>query len=62
MTSYQRGTAGTYVYDLAEGRFVRVGESLSKWGLGGPTPEGRLLWQTAHGRKGATQVLARWLG
>lgn len=62
VTSYQRGAVGTYVYDLAGGRFVRVGESLSQWGLGGPTPEGQLLWQVAHRRTGATQVLARWLG
>jgi hypothetical protein len=62
VTSYQRGAEGTYVYDLAEDRFVRVSDSVSKWGLGGPAPEGDLMWHTATNRgRGATQVVAEWL-
>jgi hypothetical protein len=60
VTSYEPAQAGTYVYDLASDRFLRVSDSVSKWSLGGPTPRGDFMWHTAvnHG-KGATQWLGR---
>lgn len=59
VTSYQRGQAGTYVYDLETERFLRLSDDVSQWSLGGPTPPGQVLWHTpANFGKGATQ----WLG
>ncbi len=68
VTSYARNRAGTYVYELDSGRFVRVSDANSSYGLGGPVPDGYLLWDTPVGRSsgpqepipGATQWLARW--
>ncbi|WP_435770062.1 hypothetical protein [Nocardioides sp. SYSU DS0651] len=68
LTSYPTGTAGTYVYELDTGDLVRVTDGVSSWALGGPTPEGQLLWHTPVGEAsdpqgpvpGATQWLARW--
>ena len=53
-------TGGTYVYDLADGRFLRVSDGLSSWGLGGPTGTDRqFMWHTpVNGGRGATQ----WIG
>lgn len=54
---------GTYVYDLATDRFVQVTDAVSNFGLGGPVPDGLLLWDTpVNKRNGATQTLAEWLG
>jgi hypothetical protein len=59
VTSYQRGHAGTYVYDLDTGRFLRISDAVSSYGLGGPTPDRLFLWHTpVNKRHGATQ----WLG
>ena len=60
--SHQRGSEGTYVYDLADGRFLRVSDSVSMWALGGTTTrDGVLMWDTATNRhRGATQVVAEW--
>lgn len=44
VTSHQRGQAGTYLYDLREGRFLRLSEKVSSWSSGGPTPAGQFLW------------------
>jgi hypothetical protein len=59
VTSFEGKRAGTYVYDLGTGRFLRMSTAISKWGLGGPAPDGQLLWHTpVNHRHGATQ----WLG
>ena len=50
-------SSGTYVYDLADGRFLRVSDGLSSWGLGGPTGAAReFMWHTPVNKgHGATQ-------
>lgn len=50
-------TSGTYVYDLTDGRFLRVSDGLSSWGLGGPTGEPeQFMWHTpVNEGNGATQ-------
>ncbi len=59
VTSHQPGRSGTYVYDLGTGGFLRISTEVSSWALGGPTPQGRFLWDTPANRgRGATQ----WLG
>ncbi|GAA1504516.1 hypothetical protein [Nocardioides humi] len=68
VTSYQPERAGTYVYEPGSGRFVRVTDGVSSWAVGGPSPDGYLLWDTPYGERtdarglvpGATQWLARW--
>lgn len=68
VTSYDRRAGGTYVYDPDDGQFVRVTKRVSSYAVGGPTPEGNLLWHTPYGKsndpgmsgRGATQWLARW--
>jgi hypothetical protein len=35
-----------------------MSEDVSQWSMGGPAPEGRVLWSTPENRNGATQ----WLG
>jgi len=47
---------GTYVYDLATGRLLRVSESLSPWGSAGMTGNpGQFRWHTSvNGGKGVT--------
>lgn len=60
--SYESDKAGTYVYDLADDRFVRMSESFSPWATGGPTPPDLFLWGTpVNDSKGATQWLGKWL-
>jgi hypothetical protein len=59
VTSWDRGEGGTYVYDLDTDRFLRISDAVSNFGLGGPTPDGQLMWHTpANHRHGATQ----WVG
>jgi hypothetical protein len=60
ISSYQRGQAGTYVYDIATERFLRLSDDVSQFALGGgPTLPGQVLWDTpVNRRNGATQ----WLG
>ena len=60
--SLDPGRVGTYVFDLADGRFLHIAKGMSKWSLGGPAPDGDFLWQTSanHGA-GATQWLGRLL-
>ncbi|WGX96163.1 hypothetical protein [Nocardioides sp. L-11A] len=68
VASYARKRAGTYVYEPDSGSFARVSDANSSYGLGGPTPDGYLLWDTPVGEAagpqepipGATQWLARW--
>lgn len=54
---------GTYTYDLATDRFLRVSDAISSWALGGPTGnERQVLWHTpVNNRHGATQWLGEWL-
>ncbi len=57
VTSYGN-RPGTYVYDLDTEAFLRLSDAVSKFGVGGPTPDGLFLWQTpVNNRHGATQHL-----
>jgi hypothetical protein len=52
MTSYDRATGGTYLYDVAEERLVRLSEGTSSWSVAsGPAPGDQFLWATPAGRK-----------
>lgn len=52
LTAYDRGTAGTYLYDFDEGRLLRLGEGTSAWAAGaGPTPDDQFLWNEPAGSK-----------
>lgn len=63
MTSYRPQSEGTYVYDLGTDRFVRISDTVSSYGSGGPTPSDLFLWHTSvNKRRGATQHLGEWLG
>ena len=58
VTSYEPDGAGTYIYDLDSGRFLRITEDVSSWGTSGPTQEGQFLWNTPENRRrGMTQHL-----
>ena len=58
VTSYQRGRSGTFVYDLATDRFLRLSEDVSSWLTSGPAQERQFLWNTPVNRgNGATQWL-----
>lgn len=58
--SYQRGRAGTYVYDLRTDRFLRITQEVSNWLTSGPVPAGDFTWNTPENRgNGATQWLGR---
>jgi len=60
VTSYEGDRAGTYVYDLGSGRFLRVSDAVSPFGMGGPAPDRRFLWSTpVNHRHGAIQWLGR---
>ncbi len=60
VTSHESDGAGTYVYDLASGRFLRISEEVSSWTTSGPTQEGQFLWNTPENRgRGMTQYLGR---
>jgi hypothetical protein len=56
VSSYAGSDAGTYVYDLRSGRFLRVSHAVSKFALGGLASGDRFLWDTpVNHRHGATQ-------
>ena len=56
--SYEPDGAGTYIYDLDTGRFLRITEDVSSWSTSGPTQQGQFLWNTPeNGRRGMTQHL-----
>ncbi len=65
LTSYDRSTAGTYVYDFEDGQLIRLNEGLSSWSTAtGPTPGAQFMWTTPaggkvelYGRSGATAHL-----
>ena len=54
--------SGTYAYDLATDRFLRISDGVSHWGTGGPAQPRELFWHTPvnHGH-GATWTLGRLL-
>ncbi|HEV2798198.1 MAG TPA: hypothetical protein VGV65_11310 [Nocardioides sp.] len=55
LTSYDRSTQGTYLYDFDEGRLLRLSDSRSAFTVGqGPTPGDQLMWTTAAGGLSAT--------
>lgn len=68
VTSHDDRSAGTYVYEPGSGRFLRVSDGVSSYALGGPVPDGYLMWDTPVGTTsdpqepipGATQWLVRW--
>jgi hypothetical protein len=68
VTSHEQGRSGTFVYEPGSGRFTRVSDANSSYALGGPVPDGYVLWDTPVGTAsnpqepipGATQWLARW--
>lgn len=55
VTSYKNGTAGTYTYDLANDRLLRLSHGFSRYGESGGGAGDRLLWATpvldGRGRK-----------
>ena len=56
MTSHGPDAEGTYVYDLASDRFLRVSDGVSSWGTGGPAPAGEFLWNTpVNGNRGMAE-------
>jgi hypothetical protein len=58
VTAYESDGAGTYIYDLDSGRFLRITEDVSQWSTSGPTQEGQFLWNTPENRRrGMTQHL-----
>ena len=60
VTSYEPGGAGTYLYDLDSGRFLRISGDVSSWATSGSTQEGQgqFLWNTPENRgRGMTQHL-----
>jgi hypothetical protein len=63
VTSHDPDRAGTYVYDLDSGRFLRISNDLSSWDTSGPTPAGQFLWNNpANRRRGMTQHLGELIG
>jgi hypothetical protein len=55
MTSHDRATGGTYLYDVGDGRLLRLSDGMSSWAVGqGPTPDDQFLWTTPAGGRDAT--------
>lgn len=62
VTSYERGAAGTYLYDLATDELLRISDGVSSWSTSGPTQDGQFLWNTPeNGNRGMTQHLGELL-
>ena len=62
VSSHEGASAGTYVYELGTGRFLRLTDRVSKFGLGGPVPAGDVMWHTpVNSRRGATQWVCQLL-
>jgi hypothetical protein len=52
MTSYDRATLGTYLYDFDAGRLLRLSDGMSSWTVAdGPTPGDQFLWTTPTGTR-----------
>ncbi|HEY0904531.1 MAG TPA: hypothetical protein VGE14_11635 [Marmoricola sp.] len=63
VTASNGDRTGTYVYDLSSGRFLRVSDEVSSWGMeidiaAGPD---QFFWSTRDGRHGSTQHLGQLL-
>jgi hypothetical protein len=55
MTSHDRATGGTYLYDVGDGRLLRLSDGMSSWAVGqGPTPGDQFMWTTPAGGRDAT--------
>ncbi len=62
VTSHEGDRAGTYVYDLETGEFLRVSKEVSNFWLNALTRDGQFLWHTpVNDRHGATQSLGELL-
>lgn len=62
MDCYMPDHEGTYVYDLATDRLLRLSDAVSKFGVGGTVPDGMFMWNTpVNHRHGQTQWLGRLL-
>jgi hypothetical protein len=59
VTSTDGDRTGTYVYDLSSGRFLRVSDELSSWGMETGVAAGadQFFWNTPEGQHGSTQHL-----
>lgn len=58
VTSYEPDAAGTYIYDLGSGRFLRLSDAVSSWSTSGPTPDRQFLWNIPENRgRGMTEQL-----
>ena len=58
VTSYEPDAAGTYIYDLGTGRFLRLSDAVSSWSTSGPTPDRQFLWNIPENRgRGMTERL-----
>ena len=58
ITSYEKDRGGTYVFDLATGRLLRLSDGVGHFAMGGPTPDGLFMWTTpVNHRHGTTQLL-----
>lgn len=56
ITSYEPGRPGTYVYDLATDRFLRVSDDVSSWTMTSLVQPGQFAWTTpVNDGHGATQ-------
>lgn len=52
LTSYDRATRGTYVYDFASGRLLRLSDGFAQWEVAtGPTPDDQFMWAEPAGVK-----------
>ena len=58
INAFGRDRAGTYVYDLGTDRLLKLGDGIARYAMGGPTPDGLLLWATPVRRHVMTQWLA----
>jgi hypothetical protein len=59
ITGYEKGHAGTYVYDLATDRLLRLSDGVGRFAMGGDTtPAGQFMWTTPVNRgHGSTQYV-----
>ena len=55
LTAYDRATGGTYLYDVDEGRLLRLSDGMSSFAVGqGPTPGDQFMWTTPAGGRDST--------
>jgi hypothetical protein len=66
LTAYEPTTRGTYLYDIEEGRLLRLSDAHAQWTVAsGPAPGDQFLWAEPaggklgpFGRSGATAHLS----